>query len=255
MDRLQQQLAASAGVAFTVDRLQKQLATSSGVVSVMEGVQQQLAASSGVLSIMERLKAQQSSLGSVMKPFLAQQAVMKDVLSPLSETIARLQAETASSLNVPVLAQARWQADIARLAMGPQVGGALKEIADLAAIKLAMPTADGVARLSELIDAGEIDDELVEEAEQSLSSNTELAEAIDRAAEALAATRPFLSRDHARQIVVVWVWLMYGAGLWAVAMFAPPALSAAVGAFGAPAAGEAARKAGDLIVPREGSTE
>ena len=255
MERLQKQLAVSAGMASTVERLQKQLATSPGVISIMDGVQKQFAASSGVLSVMDRIKAQQSSVSSVTGPFLAQQAAMKSVLSPLSATIARLQSETASSLNVAFLTQAKWQADFARLAMGPEVGGALKQIAELASIKLFMPTADGVTRLSELIEAGDIDGALVGEAEQSLASDTELSEAIDRAAEVLAASRPFLSGERARQLVVVWVWLMYGAGLWAVAMFAPPAVSAAVGAFGAPAATEAARKVGDRVVPRGKSAE
>ncbi len=250
MDRLQKQLDASAGVASTVERLQKQLAISPEVLSIMEGVQQQLAASSGVLSVMERIRAQQSSVSPVMGSFLAQQAAMKSVLSPLSATIARLQAETASSLNVVVLTQAKWQADVARLALGPEVGGALKQIAELASIKLAMPTADGVARLAELIDAGEIDGELVDEAEQCLASDTDLSEAIDRAAEALAASRQFLSRARARQLVVVWVWLMYGAAMWAVAVFGSPALVAVPAALGAPAAPQAARAVADKLVPR-----
>ena len=250
MDRLQKQLAASAGVASTVERLQQQLAASAGVGSIMEGVQKQLAASSGVLSIMDRIKAQQSAVSSVIGPFLAQQAAMKSILSPLSSTISRLQDETASSLNVAILTQAKWQADVARLAMGPEVGGALRQIAELASIKLAMPTSDGVDRLADLIDAGEIDGELVDEAEQSLAIDTELSEAIDRAADALAASRPLLTRNRARQLVVVWVWLMYGAGLWAVAVFAPPALVAVPAALGAPAAPQTARAVADKLVPR-----
>jgi hypothetical protein len=171
-------------------------------------------------------------------------------LSPMTEKIARLQTEIASSLNVAILSQTKWQADLASLAMGPQVGGALRQIAELASIKLAMPTADGVSRLAELIEAGEIDVQLVDEAEQSIAINTELSQAIDEAAGALAASRPFLSRERARQLVVVWVWLMYGAALWAVAIFGPPALVAVPAALGAPAAPEAARAVADMLLPR-----
>lgn len=224
------------------DRLNKlamQVSVAPGLTAI-DRLQKQLAASSGVLSVMERIKAQQVSVASAVAPLLVSQAALRSALAPLSSTISRLQLETASSLNVAVLAQAKWQADVARLAMGPEVGRALRDIADLASMTLAMPTADGVARLAELIGAGEIDGDVVDEAELSLSNDAELAAAIDRAAEVLAASRPFLSRDQARRLVVVWVWLMYGAGLWALAMFAP-AVSAAVGAFGAPAAPERQR--------------
>lgn len=162
----------------------------------------------------------------------------------------RLQLDVASSLNVAVLANAQWQTNIAKLAVGSELGEALQRITELASVRLALPAGDGFSRLAELIDAGEIDEHVLWEAEESIEIDVELSAAIELAADALAQSRPLISRDRARQIIVFWVWLMYGAGLWALAVFGGPALVAVPAALGAPAAPQAARKVGDKRVPR-----
>lgn len=209
----------------------------------------------GLTPVIERMRQQQAAMLVGLKPLFESQARLTELFAPLADQIAGLQLGLASSLNVAVLASAQWQGNVAKLAVGSEVGEALQRITELASVRLAMPTSDGFARLAELIDAGELDEQLLSEAEGGVVADAELSEAIDRAAEALAASRPFISRDRARQIIVFWVWLMYGAGLWAVAVFGGPALVAVPAALGAPAAPQAARAVADKLLPREEDDE
>lgn len=247
----------SMATASALTRIDRQ-SLSGALAPLIERLQEQRAAMAPLLEskarldevfapLVERLAEQRSA----MAPLLESKTRLEQVFAPLTEQIAGLQLDVASSLNVAVLASAQWQGNVAKLALGREVGEALQRITDLASIKLAMPTSDGVTRLAELIDAGEFDNDLLDEAEESLAGDVELSEAIDQAADALAAARPYLSRDRARQIVVFWVWLMYGAGLWAVAVFGSPALVAVPAALGAPAAPQAARAVADRLVPRD----
>lgn len=205
----------------------------------------------GLTPVIERMREQQAAMLIGLAPMFESQARLRELFAPLAEQIAGLQLGVASSLNVAVLASAQWQSNIAKLAVGSEVGEALQHITELASMRLALPTSDGFSRLAELIDAGELDEELLSEAEEGLAADAALSEAIDRAADALAASRPFISRDRARQIIVFWVWLMYGAGLWAVAVFGGPALVAVPAALGAPTAPQAARAVADRLMRRE----
>ena len=209
----------------------------------------------GLSPVFVRIREQQASMLAGLAPLFESQTRLKELFTPLAEQIAGMQLGVASSINVAVLASAQWQSNIAKLAVGSEVGEALQRITELASMRLALPTTDGFSRLADLIDAGEVAEELLSEAEEGVAADAELSEAIDRAADALAASRPFISRDRARQIIVFWVWLMYGAGLWAVAVFGGPALVAVPAALGAPAAPQAARAVADRLIPREEEDE
>jgi hypothetical protein len=89
-----------------------------------------------------------------------------------------------------LLASAQWQSNIAKLAVGNEVGEVLQRITELASMRLAMPTSDGFSRLAELIDAGEWTRSSSVEAEEAVAADAALSEAVDRAAEALTTSRP-----------------------------------------------------------------
>ena len=125
----------------------------------------------------------------------------------------------------------------------------LHRIHDVAAVSLTMPTEEGLNRLSELVETGEIDDEALESAERGIAANVELSAAIDNAAEILSADKPFISRRRARQIIVFWVWLMYSGALFAVAVLTTPAVAAIPSAIGLTSAPAAARAVSLRILP------
>lgn len=97
---------------------------------------------------------------------------------------------------------------------------------------LDFPDMDGLDRLSRLIDSGEIDATTTETAEAGVGSDVDIVVAIEEAAEVLAHERPWMSRERARQVVLVWVWLMWTAGLVAIAVSAPPIVGTIAGAAG-----------------------
>jgi hypothetical protein len=180
----------------------------------------------GFSPVLEKWRDQQRQLAQAVMPLINTQAQIQIAMAPVIERTERFQREMASSLSVPIMANAQfqtWAVDMAE---------ALQRINDVTAVKLAMPTEDGFRRLSDLVEGGEIDEETLGVAEQGIAADVELSAAIDSAAEILAKSKPFISRKRARQIIIFWVWLMFGSVLYVVAVLTTPALAAVPAAFG-----------------------
>lgn len=217
----------------------------------LEVANRQITASvlSGVAPALERWREQQRQIARSIAPVINTRVQMKEFLAPLGDQIARYQQDMAQQLSVAVLANAQLQTRMTNLVVSAEFTDALRRINDIAAVRLSVPTDDGITRISDLIDAGEIDEESLHDAEEGVAGDVELSEAIEAAAEALSKSRPVLSRKRARQIVVFWVWLTYAAGLWAVAALTNPGVAALPGALGLPAAPAVAQAVGRKVVP------
>jgi len=168
---------------------------------------------------------------------------LDEALRPMSEEIAAAQTRWASALAVPVMAQARLTASIAGLVVTPELTAALDRINDVVRVRMVFPDGDGIARLDSLITSGDVDADILAAAEAGVASDVELSAAIGAAADVLAAARPWIPRERARQLVTFWVWAMWSAALFAVSVLAPPEVVTALGAMGAPAANTVAGRA------------
>lgn len=203
----------------------------------------------GITPALELWRVQQQQLAKSITPIVIAPVQMQRIMAPLVEQAARIQREMASSLRVPVLAKPLVQTRIPGMVVSSAFTETLHRIREMAAVSLTMPTEEGLNRLSELVETGEIDDETLESAEQGIAANVELSAAIDDAAEVLSVNKPFISRRRARQIIVFWVWLMYSGALFAVAVLTTPAVAAIPGSIGLASAPAAAKAVSLKILP------
>ena len=197
----------------------------------------------------------QTSIGESLRPLIAQQLNTRKLMEPMFAQIAAQQQHWAETLAVPLMANAQLQARMAGMLVTPELTEALQRINEIARVHLELPDTDGIDRVSGLIDSGEIDATTLETAEAGVGSDSDMAAAIDEAAEVLARERPWMSRARARQVVIVWVWLMWTAALVAIAVAAPPIVGTITGAAGLAGSKDVTEKAGqefDKRFPPEG---
>lgn len=111
------------------------------------------------------------------------------------------------------------------------------------------PTDEGFDELAALITNGTIEPEVVAEAEAALDGNEDLVQAVDDAALALTQTHPLFTRETARRVVLVWVWLMWAGALFVVTLASSdnPALGAGITAVGVPTSAGVATGAGKIF--------
>lgn len=186
----------------------------------------------------------QTTIGESLRPLIEQQLNTRKLMEPMFAQIAAQQQQWAKTLAVPLMANAQLQARMAGMLVTPELTTALQRINEISRVRLELPNEEGIDRVSRLIDSGEIDAATLETAEAGVGSDADMAAAIDEAAEVLARERPWMSRERARQVVIVWVWLMWTAGLVAIAVAAPPIVGAITGAAGLPGSKDVAKKAG-----------
>ena len=197
----------------------------------------------------------QTSIGESLRPLIAQQLNTRKLMEPMFAQIAAQQQHWAETLAVPLMANAQLQARMAGMLVTPELTEALQRINEVARVHLELPDTDGIDRVSRLIDSGEIDATTLETAEAGVGSDSDMAAAIDEAAGVLARERPWMSRARARQVVIVWVWLMWTAALVSIAVAAPPIVGTITGAAGLAGSKDVAEKAGqefDKRFPPEG---
>lgn len=186
----------------------------------------------------------QASIRESIRPLIEQQMDTRKLMEPMFAQIAAQQQQWAETLAVPLMANAQWQARVAGSLVTPELTAALQRITKIARVRLELPDTDGIERMSGLIDSGEIDATTLETAEAGIGSDADMAAAIDGAADVLARERPWMSRKRARQVVIVWVWLMWTAALVAIAVAAPPIVGTITGAAGLAGSKDVAKKAG-----------
>lgn len=186
----------------------------------------------------------QTSIGESLRPLIAQQLSTRKLMEPMLAQIAAQQQHWAETLAVPLMANAQLQARMAGMLVTPELARALQRINETARVHPELPDKDGIDRVSKLIDSGEIDATTLETAQAGVGSDAAMAAAIDEAAEVLARERPWMSRARARQVVIVWVWLMWTAALVAIAVAAPPIVGTITGAAGLAGSKDVAEKAG-----------
>ncbi|UZJ26843.1 hypothetical protein RHODO2019_18345 (plasmid) [Rhodococcus antarcticus] len=225
------------------------------ISSPLEGALQQLnqQVTAGVTAQLEPVlrasRLRNEALMKAIQPQLSAQVAaplrMRAVLEPMFAQIAERQREWAKALAVPLMANAHIQSQLAGLAVNSEFTRSLDRVSALSRLRLELPDAAGFDRLSELIDEGEFDAETLSAAEDGVAADAELSAAIDEAAEVLSEARPWISRVRARQMVVVWVWLMWTAALTVVAVAAPSTIATYVSLAGLPAGKEAAKRAGE----------
>lgn len=187
----------------------------------------------------------QPSIGESLRPLIEQQLNTRKLLQPMFAQIAAQQQQWAETLAVPLMANAQMRARIAGMLVTPELTAALQRINEVAGVRLELPNTDGIDRVSGLIDSGEIGATTLETAEAGVGSDADMAAAIDEAAEVLARERPWMSRERARQVLIVWVWLMWAAALVAIAVAAPPIVGTIAGAAGLAGSRDMAKKAGE----------
>ncbi len=168
---------------------------------------------------------------------------LDEALRPISEEIAAAQIRWASALAVPVMAQARLTASIAGLVVTPELTAALDRINDVVRVRMVFPDGDGIARLDSLITSGDVDADILAAAEAGVASDAELSAAIGAAADVLAAARPWIPRERARQLVTFWVWAMVRRAVGRVGTGAAGGRHGVGRAMGAPATNTVAGRA------------
>lgn len=186
----------------------------------------------------------QTSIGESLRPLIEQQLNTRKLMEPFFAQIAERQHEWAKALIGPLSAHADLQARMAGMLVTPEFTAALERINEVSRVRLELPDADALDRLSGLIDSGEIDEETLETARSGLDADAAMAAAIDNAADVLARERPWLSRERCRQLVVFWAWLMWAAGLVVVAVAAPPIIDTMAAAAGVSGSRDVAKRAG-----------
>ncbi len=187
----------------------------------------------------------QPLIGESLRSLIEQQLDTRKLLQPMFAQIAAQQQQWAETLAVPLMANAQMRARIAGMLVTPELTAALQRINEVARVRLELPNTDGIDRMSGLIDSGEIGATTLETAEAGVGSDADMAAAIDEAAEVLARERPWMSRERARQVLIVWVWLMWAAALVAIAVAAPPIVGTIAGAAGLAGSRDMAKKAGE----------
>lgn len=165
-------------------------------------------------------------------------------LKPFMVQVAAQQRSMAKSLEVPL---ARYAEAQSRLIMTPELTRAMERLRTASRVHLELPDEDGLDRLARLIDDGEISPDTVSAAETGLAGEAELSEAIEDAAEHLHASRPWISRARSRQIVMVWVWLMWTAAAATIVLTSPAEVGAVLGMSGVATADKGAAGAGKLF--------
>ncbi len=191
-----------------------------------------------------RATRMQTSIGASLRPLTEQQLDTQKLIEPIIAQIAAQQQQWAEKLAVPLMANAQFQARMASMLVTPELTAALQRINEIPRVRLKLLDTDRIEQVSGLIDSGEIDATTLETAEAGVTSDAHMATAIDEAAALLARDRPWMSRERARQVVVIWVWLMWTAGLVAIAVAAPPIVGTITGAAGLAGSKEVAQKTG-----------
>lgn len=136
----------------------------------------------------------QTSIGESLRPLIAQQLNTRKLMEPMFAQIAAQQQHWAETLAVPLMANAQLHARMAGMLVTPELTEALQRINEIARVHLELPDTDGINRVSGLINSGEIDATTLETAEAGVGSDSDMAAAIDEAAEVLARERPWMSR-------------------------------------------------------------
>lgn len=176
---------------------------------------------------------------------VTQQSGVRLALEPMFTQIAEQQRQWAKALAIPLMEMARAQSRLAGLVINPEFTHSLEHINDLSRLRLEFPTAAGFERLAGLVEDGEFDAATLEAAETGIVAEAQLSAAIDAAAEALFLARPRITRKRARQILVLWVWLMWAAVVTGVALVMPPPIGTFISLAGTPTGPKTVKKAGD----------
>lgn len=152
------------------------------------------------------------SLDPIMPQIAAQQKVwIEQALAPLTKKIQLPQVAID-----PIIT--------------PELAAAMQRINENLRVPLAPLDEDDFDRVSELIDAGEVDETLLEAAELGLNADESLQVSIDEAADVLARGRKGMSRARARQVVVFSVWLAWLGALVALVVLDAPVAGVVAGA-------------------------
>lgn len=223
--------------------------------ALLERMQEQLRSSDQVNGLLSRAPAVdlepvlraaqvQASIGESLRPLIERQLDTRKLMEPVLAQIAAQQQQWAKTLAVPLMANPQLHERMAAALTTPQFTAALQRINEIIRVSLEPPNADGIDRVSGLIESGEIDAATLETAEAGIGSDEDMTTAIEEAAEILGRKRPWMSRRRARQVVVVWVWLMWTTALVAVTMAAPEIIAAVAGAAGVPSSKDAAQRVG-----------
>lgn len=173
-----------------------------------------------------RVQAQSEIFQSAMD----NQSAIRKALEPMLLQVA----EQQRSLTEGALSSITKSIQLPRISVEPiitpELAAALQRINENLRVPLAFPDEDGFDKVSELIDAGEIDETVLETAELGLGSDASLQVSIDEAANALAKERKGLSRARARQVVVFCVWLAWVGVLVGFVFLEAPVVGVVAGA-------------------------
>ncbi|WP_250030338.1 hypothetical protein [Paractinoplanes maris] len=172
----------------------------------------------------------QKQLAQSTASVIALSRIQEQIAKAIQPQLQELQLNIAQNLRVQVQS---YNAQILS-AFTPEVVEAFRRISKAANTSAdatdTLPTEQGLHRLDEIVDSEEISNHDIESVEQLVDSDEQLLYAVDQAAESLSISQPWLSRERARQIVVVWVYILWSAGLVAASFV--PIVGAIPGAIG-----------------------
>jgi len=176
------------------------------------------------------------------------QSAIRKSLNPVMLQIAGQQKEWLEQILAPLTKSIELPRITVDPLANPELTAALQRISENLRVPLSFQDGQSFGRVSELIDAGEIDETVLEAAELGLGTDGDLQASIEKAAEVLATEHRWMSRARARQVVVVLVWLMWVGVLVGIEFLNVPIAGPVVGALDPK---ERTRKTFDKIFPPE----
>ncbi|UEJ84331.1 hypothetical protein Bra3105_08510 [Brachybacterium halotolerans subsp. kimchii] len=197
--------------------------------------------------VVEATKLSSPFIESVQRALEVQQLDTKKMLEPIVGQIEAQQRQWAEQLKFSAVSLVQLQAQTASNVISPSLRSALEKIYRTSSVQLNFTDLDGFDRLAEDIRSGEVESDVVEAAEESLGSDDDLRSAIEEGADALAESRPWMTRKLARQTIFVLVWLMWTAAMIVISAQLPEVASTILDQFGIPVAADVAERAGKRI--------
>ena len=184
-------------------------------IEAIERMQQQIAAaaSSPAIEAIERMQQQ-----------------MAMPTTQLAETVVRLQQQMAAPSSQFLEAVTRMQQTVmpAGFGLNAATRDSMRRVSEMMLARTQSSPDDVLARIEDLIRSGVLDSEFLEQADQQLVADHELNTAVDAAATEIARHNPLISRKMARKLVVLWVYLVWAAGILSLVLLPTPSVILAI---------------------------
>ncbi len=198
-----------------IERMQQQIAAaaSSPAIEAIERMQQQMAMPTTQLA--ETVVRLQQQMAAPSSQFLEAVARLQQMIAPSSQFL-----EAVTRMQQTVMP--------AGFGLNAATRDSMRRVSEMMLARTQSSPDDVLARIEDLIRSGVLDSEFLEQADQQLVADHELNTAVDAAATEIARHNPLISRKMARKLVVLWVYLVWAAGILSLVLLPTPSVILAI---------------------------